>query len=322
MNKNLFVFTICGFFLVPALIFSKTLVFTTAFNRPDFIELQHRLFEKFLEDEYEFLVVNDANTIINRTAIEEKCNALGIECLNVPQRIHNLPYLPRNPNDPCNKNSPNVRHCTAAQWAWDTYFSHREDPVMIIDSDMFLIRPFSIAKHLEGTHLSGVSWGTNDQITNEPYSYLWLALIMFNNSLLPDRYSISFNCGIIPDTNCICDSGGMTGKYIQRFKEQLNIKYLDTLFGYQFYCPYRYAPESIQNFSNISPETIAQNLYAKGFTEDEIQLALDRPYTIELLGNNHFLHYRAGTNYEGYSQEFLSQKDKVLLRFFERILSK
>ncbi len=302
--------------------FSKTLIFTTAFNRPDFVELQCKLFAKFLEDDYEFHVVSDAQTVSTRNAIEFKCKELGINCINVPQAIHDLPYLPRYKGEGCNKNSPNVRHCTAAQWAWNTYFSRHEGPVLIIDSDMFLIRPLSIEKLLENKHFAGVLWGTEDQITKEPFSYLWLALIFFNNQILPDRSSISFNCGKIPETNIICDSGGQTGLYLRRFKGELNIHYLDWQQGHKFYCPYRYAPENLQNFSQISQNEICQDLRNRKFTEDEINLVLKKPYTIELIHGNHFLHYRAGINYEKYSEEFISKKDRILFSFFETILAK
>jgi len=39
----------------------KVLVLTCAFNRPDFIELQYKTFKAFLNDDYEFVVFNDAN---------------------------------------------------------------------------------------------------------------------------------------------------------------------------------------------------------------------------------------------------------------------
>lgn len=305
-------------FLLPLNLFAKTLVFTTAFNRPDFIELQHKFFEKFLEDDYEFWIISDANTPETRKEIYETCQNLNLRCKQVPQEIHDRPYLPRNPGD--NWNNPNVRHCNAVQWAWDNFFSHHNGPVMVIDSDMFLIRPFSIEKTLENTHLAGVYWSAEDIKTGQSSSYLWLAVILFNNPILPEKETICFNCGPLPGSQTICDSGGWTSLYLNRFKNLLNIKNLEYLQGHEFYCPYRYASLQMQNFDHVSNEEIIHNLRAKEFTEIEIGLALKKPYTIELLGNNQFLHYRAGTNYENYSSEFLSEKDKILLEFFNSLL--
>jgi len=303
----------------PFILFSKTLVFTTGFNRPDFIELQDRLFRKFLEDDYEYIVVNDANTPNTKSAIENKCSELKIRCINVPQEIHNQPYLPRNPGD--NYHNPNVRHCNSVQWAWDNFFSKHNGPVMLIDSDMFPIRPLSVKNILGDHHFAAIHWSTSDTVNGKPYSYLWLALILFNNEILPEKESIRFNCGKLPNTNAICDSGGWTSLYLNKFKDIIKVREFPYLQGHQFYCPYRYASEEAQNFSHISNEMIIANLTARGFSENEIQLALQKPYTIELIGENNFIHYRAGTNYENYSANFLSKKDKILLDFFEKILT-
>ena len=35
-------------------------IFTTVVNRPDFVEIQQKLFKKFLKDEYQFHVVDDS----------------------------------------------------------------------------------------------------------------------------------------------------------------------------------------------------------------------------------------------------------------------
>lgn len=299
-------------------LFGKTMVFTTGFNRPDFIELQYKLFEKFLEDDYQYIVISDANTPERRESIQGICDKLGILCYQVPQAIHDMPYLQRQPED--NYNNPNVRHCNSVQWAWDNYFSQHEGPVMIIDSDMFLIRPFSVAKTLENYHFAGVFWGTADIETGQPYSYLWLALILLNNPILPEKETICFNCGRLPNTQAICDSGGWTSLYIKKFEDSLKIKMFSYLQGHQFYCPYRYASEEAQTFDRFSNEEIYADLTRRGFAEAEINLILKKPNTIELLGDNHFLHYRAGSNYENYSNQFLADKDTILREFFDTLL--
>lgn len=312
MNKYLF----AALFL-PVCLLGKTLVFTTAFNRPDFVELQDKLFKKFLEDDYEFWVISDANTPERQSSIKEICDARGIQFRQVPQEIHDRPYLPRGPE--LSFHNPNVRHCNSAQWAWDNFFSHHDGPVMIIDSDLFLIRPFSIEKALKNKHLGGIYSGTLDMVTGEPVSYLWLVLILFNNPVLPERESICFNCGYIPGTNAVCDSGGWTNLYLNKYKDLLKVNALNFVTGNKFFCPYRYSQQP-QNFDELSASYITQNLTERGFTDAEIRLALKKPYTIELFGDNQFLHYRAGTNYENYTNEFLSDKDKVLMEFFNEIL--
>ena len=41
---------------------AKVLIYTYAYNRPDFIEIQHKTFQKFLKDDYEFVVFDDGDS--------------------------------------------------------------------------------------------------------------------------------------------------------------------------------------------------------------------------------------------------------------------
>ena len=52
---------------------AKVLVITHSYNRPDFIEIQHKTLKKSLKDEYEFVVFNDAKYANTRVAIEKTC---------------------------------------------------------------------------------------------------------------------------------------------------------------------------------------------------------------------------------------------------------
>lgn len=295
-----------------------TLVFTTAFNRPDFIALQHRLFARFLLDDYQFVVISDADTEARQRSIRETCDRLGVTCHQVPSEIHDRPYLHRSPGD--NYHNPNVRHCNSVQWAWDTIFARHHGPVMVIDSDMFLIRPFSVEQTLVQHHLAGVYWGADDARTGAITSYLWLALLLLNNPRLPERQTICFNCGLLPATATVCDSGGWTYLYLNKHKETLKVRALGYEQGQQFFCPFRYASAESQQFDHLSADEISGALRARGFSTLEIELVLKKPYTIELLADNHFLHYRAGTNYEHDSAAVLSRKDRILAEFFEQLL--
>lgn len=302
--------------LIPQLIFSKTLIFTTAFNRPDFIEWQHKLFNKFMLDDYEYIVFNDASTQKDHVSIHATCRYLKIRCIDIPQSIHTQPYLSRQIHD--NLQQPNIRNCNAVQWAWDNYILKHKGPVLLIDSDMFLIRPLSLEKALEGSDLAYVSWSTTDMFNGNPYRYMWIALIGFNMNTLPSPEEICFNCGYLPNTNAVVDSGGWTSIYLRKFQNELKTKDISFLQGHTFFCPYRYGPPNQQ--INASPLEIRENLAQRGFTNQEIEMVLQKPDTIELLFDNHFLHYRCGTNYEGYSHKYLNSKDEILISFFEEIL--
>ena len=91
----------------------KILIITHAYNRPEFIEIQHKTFQKFLADEYEFVVFNDARTDAMANQISEACQTNGVRCIRIPQEIHTRPYLPRRPGDPLQR--ANIRHANNTQ---------------------------------------------------------------------------------------------------------------------------------------------------------------------------------------------------------------
>ena len=76
---------------------AKVLIFTYAYNRPEFIETQYKTFKKFLLDEYEYVVFNDAIEPVLKKKIELMCEKLQIRCILIPQEIHDRPYLKRHP---------------------------------------------------------------------------------------------------------------------------------------------------------------------------------------------------------------------------------
>lgn len=67
------------FLLQAAISAEKVLIITTVYNRPDFIELQAKTFEKFLKDDYRFVVFNDARdkTCNGESKVPVLCGALS-----------------------------------------------------------------------------------------------------------------------------------------------------------------------------------------------------------------------------------------------------
>lgn len=104
--------TLFSFF--PIFAHANVLVITHSYNRPDFIEIQHRTFQKFLRDDFQFVVFNDAASEEMKSKIEDVCARLGIRCICIPQEIHAAPYLAREPND--DYQNPAVRCANVVQY--------------------------------------------------------------------------------------------------------------------------------------------------------------------------------------------------------------
>lgn len=150
----------------------EALIFTYAYNRPEFIALQNKCFKKFLKEDFDFVVFNDARDVKDETAIQNECSKLGIQCIRIPQEIHNKPYLQRFPGEDFNHHS--VRNSNVVQYSLDHYgFSHK-GYLLLFDSDVFLINPFSITDFMQDCSLAGRLQVKNKN--NISINYLWIGI--------------------------------------------------------------------------------------------------------------------------------------------------
>lgn len=184
---------------------SQVLIFTHAYNRPDFIEIQYKSFKKFLKDDYTFVVFNDATNPAIEQQIYKTCEQCGIECIRIPQDIHNRAYLYRRPGEPMQ--NANIRCANVVQYSLNTLGFDHNGIVAIFDSDLFLIREFSIVKFMESYDIAGVAQDRDNNVR-----YFWNGLVFMDMQRLPNKRTIDFNCGIVNGSPC--DVGGYTHHYL------------------------------------------------------------------------------------------------------------
>lgn len=294
---------------------AKLLVITHSYNRPEFIELQEKTFKTFLKDEYEFIVFNDAPGNTMRDQIFTICARLGLRCIRIPQEIHTTAYLPRDGghfNDPC------TRCADVVQYSLNTLGFLHDDLVMIIDSDMFLVKDFSLRHYLQGFSLAG-----KYQNRANVY-YLWNGLLFFDMKTLPEKSTLNFNCGRVEGQ--AVDVGGYTYYYLKKYPDVVH------------YLTQTYLSPKIQDIELLSPTITKKDLpfflehrcpscqqqnqlcYHNANTLKKIGLDdtiatfyLQHPIdTIEFLVNNSFLHYQAGANWDHKPQEYHVKKAKMI----------
>lgn len=121
----------------------KVLIITHAHSRSDMIELQVKTFETFLENDYEYIVFNDAPNQLLEQQIRETCNRLGVRCVRVPQEMHT-------------NNAPGARHIDGLHYSLERVGFDRDGVVLIIDSDMFLIKPLNVKRFIGDNDLVAV----------------------------------------------------------------------------------------------------------------------------------------------------------------------
>jgi hypothetical protein len=280
---------------------AKVLIITHSYNRPDFIEFQYKTFEKFLLDDYEYVVFNDAPKEPMKSQIDDVCKKYGIRYFRVPQEMHTTGEWPRN-----------RRHVNGIRYALDIIGYDHDGPVVILDSDMFLIRPLSIEKRLGDNHI--LSETRTDY--PGPITWLWPGISILAMNKLPEKRTISYDCG--PVDGCFYDSGACTYNYLKQHPE-LKVEYMTSLWSYQLFLGDRH--RSISETISVTTQEKISAYTHYGFNEKEIKFLLNKPDTFEFYLDNNFLHYREGTNYGSHTQEYVDRKTRIFKEFIEDILT-
>jgi hypothetical protein len=209
----------------------KTIIVSTHCSRTDFIEYQYKTFKKFIKCEYEYIVCNDAKEkgdLINfnnsniKNEIKEKCDNLGIKCIDVPQNLHkDRRILFPNTIEP-NSDHPSARTSVAIQYIYNWVNNYGFDYLIIIDADMFLI------DYIDINDFSNFDIAYIPQsrcVNNTIVNYMWNGLIIINNKNLFNFDKLNFDTGKVNGIGV--DTGGQTHFWLEKYKKQVTIKILD-----------------------------------------------------------------------------------------------
>jgi hypothetical protein len=279
-------------------------IFTYVYNRPDFIELHVKTLQAFLKDEYEYIVFNDASNMDMKRTIEETCRRLNVQCIRVPD------HAPH-------RQTPSYRHMDGIQYSLDILGYDYNGILVLLDADMFLIRPLSIKEYMrdhdfiggyeyrcrdggyfktaESQFVNGAAFVANDnQVT-----YTSPCLVFMNMANLPNKRSINFDGDRVE--GIACDVGGQSYYY---FKNNPDI--------------------SLKFYVAVSKDflvTLPKSLTEYGFDTNSIDLIMNhkREYGFQFHGGTYFLHfYAGGSNWPGYTAEFVQQKTDIVNQYIDK----
>lgn len=267
----------------------KIFVFTS--NRPDFIDLQAASFRKYLKDDFEFVVFNNAKLSGDSSynEINERCKAVGATSIDV-QKDSALINKCQGLETTCSIFNPhgvysiaNVAHAYALNWAWQNVISKEKGPIAVFDMDIFLIQPISLIKVLQSHHLCCVYDGKPRSNQGPPIMYMWPTFVIADMAKLPSPETLNWWCGQIE--NVPVDVGGHTYEYFQAHPELdiLNVRrthFIDSING---------------DFNPANPSNYDE------FT----------------LGDSIVLHYRSGSNWNRRNDEYHRRKTEWLKRRIE-----
>lgn len=249
----------------------EVLIVTHSYNRPDFIELQDKTLKKFLKDDYEFVVFNDAKTDELENDINTICKKLNIRCIRVPQSIHASTH-------------PSRRHIDCIHYAFREIGAKHEGIFAQFDSDLFLIEELSIKELMKNCDIAA-------NLQNSK-GIFWLnpVIALFDMRNLPNIETMRWDCD--PVHGIDTDTGGYTYYYLKK-NNDIRLKKLNRLF-----C--NYDKQDIitlvqtmgitENDYVLIDESI-ESLKERGFGIDLINILRDKNvHNFEFYGGKRFLH--------------------------------
>lgn len=263
-------------------------IYTFASHRVDFIGLQLHSFRKHLNEEFEFIVFNNAKLSGDPSydGINQQCRQNGISVIDIP-RVPELVSRCQQLESTCAIFNPsgiysiaNVAHAYALCWAWENVISKEKCPIAMMDSDVFLIQSIKLTDTLYPHHLVNISDGREHPDGRVRY-YMWPTFVMVDMARLPVPETMNWWCGKIDGVPV--DVGGQTYHYFQ-----------------------------------AHPELDVFNLSRRHFSEDDPEVKIyPASYDEFYLTGGTVLHYRSGSNWNRKSDDYHQKKTEWLKRRIE-----
>lgn len=269
-------------------------VITNVVNNPIFIELQFKSLQKYLKNEFEFIVFNDAKDfpdytnggdITIKNKIEEKCKELGLKCITLENHSHMYNH------------SGSFRHSQVLANIIK-YQLKNPDKYLLLDSDMLLVSYLDINKW--SSFKSAI---VLQQRNNNSCNYIWPGLCYLD--MTEGNHFDVFNWDLTPTT----DAGGMTEVWLKtQIQEGENFPTTENL---------RWNKETDYNTKKIYfikhlwsltwdeseyPEELKENKSLLTFIKTDLRNK-DNKFFCEIY-DNCFFHYRAGCNWLGEGMDF------------------
>lgn len=263
---------------------SQVAIITHVYNRPDFIELHKKTFDAFIQEKYRYVVFNDASDEGMSQTIQATCKNLGIECFRVPD------HAPH-------RQSPGHRHMDGIKFSLEQVGFQHNGIVMIIDADMFPIKPINLHSYMKNHDFIGGYQERHDN--NITIEYSSPCLVIMNMHRLPNKTTLNFDGDTVEGVTC--DVGGHSYYY---FRDNPSV--------------------NVHLYTAISKDFLPMNreaLLNLGYDTNSIDLLLNvrREYGFEFHGDTYFIHfYAGGSNWPGYSASFINDKTVALNNFIDK----
>lgn len=179
----------------------KISIFSFAVNDKFPIDIAHRYFKKYMKDNFEYIVFNDASNIQMEKNINLITSSNNISCVRVPQEIHKI-------------HNPSSCYATTLNWAVQEYaVKNKCDIIVLVHSDVFPICEVSILDILGENILASTM--EFRMINEKGVNYLYPAFTIINMNKLNNPSELDF--GLAPGL----DVGGNTQGFIKNHANEV-----------------------------------------------------------------------------------------------------
>lgn len=245
----------------------------------ELIELQYRSFKKNMLEDFEFILIDNAQ-ITGNTRVSSDFSKLAERC--------QLTHIPVEFDeslveefDTCedsvirkfkvfsgsNYSTGAIANSYALQWTQKNLIAKSSDPICLIHSDIFMIRPDNLSQYLTESDVIYYPQGPAE------VNYIWPFFVLLS-STAPNRDSIKWWCGSVNNTPVDC--GGMS-YYFLNSSESLRKNHLHSSY--------------IQDDPNLH------------FHPSDYEI-----FSIDSTSPKSMIHYRSASNWNNRSSDYHSAK--------------
>ncbi len=294
----------------------SVLILIAGYGAPTFLSLQIRALRHFLAEPFEVRVfLSRGGSDQDREAWSKACRTWGVELSVIPE--HDEPTYPG-----LNSGWNSARLGAAINWAWDRFaLPWQTRPlattrpeggygygsgsyVMILDTDMFPVKPFSVVDQLAGGRgsrghdfaIAAVSQSRG------PITYLYNGIMFFDLARMTNASHFRMDAGVVGGHDT--DTGGASAYYLQANPTVRWRPLTHMLLGW--------TPESLRPFRVVLGDALIEY-----FTAD---YAVVKDWSGAFLDGFVFLHFRGGSNWQGATPEQVQRRLSALQQLIDRVV--
>jgi hypothetical protein len=285
-------------------------VITTVAAWPEAIVAMKNRLDIHLKEPFEFIVFIDTPTTpgpynLWDPELREKAIKVAGERANkvyqVPEVLHKNRGIQFPGTREKSKNNANTRAADTLQYAWNQEISKSDQPVLILDNDMFPIGDFSVTEKLGNAPVAGIFSQSPSRDLSRVIPWIWSGLLFLNVPKMKNKQLWSFNCGKIDGIPV--DVSGQTYYWL----ESMKLLGIEPVWLSHFPSLTWTLPDSktsidpgLISFLNQDDRNRGGKLYCELYDET-------------------FLHFRAGSNWKKESSEIVIGRNTEFLHALNRV---